>query len=346
MASRLFPSCPVVLGRARRFGRRRLSALAGGLLFVASALLPASSWAQDKVVAWNIHPDGYPVTEALKSFVSEVATVTGGKYRIELNNNGALGDQPKAVQMFKDGSIDVAEFNAGPLSAAAPGLNAFNLPFLFTDSAHMFRHLDGAVGDRLSAKLKDAGFVVLGWYDGGARSFFCANKPMARPQDFSGHRIRVQQSDVYIDMVKLLGATPVVLPYKDILDGLTQKKIDCAEGNLVSYESTGQYKVAKYMYLDNHIVSPEALVVSTRLWNRLDDREKAAFKKAGMNSAVLMRHLWNLRVAAARDTVLAGGAQFTPMTDAAALVHRMTPLYAKYMADPDVRGELLSIVGQ
>ena len=319
--------------------------IVAGIVLAAGVLLPGAARAE-KVVAWNIHPEGYPVTEALKSFVAEVAAATGGKYRIELSNNGALGDQPKAVQMFKDGSIDVAEFNAGPLSNAAPGLKAFNLPFLFTDSAHMFRHLDGAVGDRLSAKLKDAGFVVLGWYDGGARSFFCANKPMARIQDFSGQRIRVQQSDVYIDMIKLLGATPVVLPFKDILDQLSQKKIDCAEGNLVSYESMGQYKVAKYFYLDNHIIAPEALVVSTRLWDRLDDREKAAFKNAGMNSALLMRSLWNQRVAAARSIVAAGGVQFTPMTDAAALVHRVTPLYAKYMADPEVRSELLSIVGQ
>jgi TRAP-type C4-dicarboxylate transport system substrate-binding protein len=248
--------------------------------------------------------------------------------------------------MFADGSIDAAEFNAGPLSNAAPGLKAFNLPFLFTDSAHMFRHLDGALGDRLSAKLKDAGFVVLGWYDGGARSFFCANKPMARVEDFAGQRIRVQQSEVYIDMVRLLGATPVVVPFKDILDQLTARKIDCAEGNLVSYESMGQYKVAKYLYLNNHIVSPEALVVSTRLWNRLDDGEKAAFKRAGMDSALLMRRLWNQRVAAARSIVAAGGVQFIPVTDAAALVHRVTPLYAKYMADPEVRSELLSIVGQ
>ena len=343
MASRSFQASPIV---PRRVAWRRLSSLAGGVALAAGLLLPASSWAQAKIIAWNIHPDGYPVTEALKSFVSEVAAGTGSKYRIELTNNGALGDQPKAVQMFKDGSIDVAEFNAGPLSDAAPGLKAFNLPFLFTDSAHMFRHLDGAVGDRLSAKLKDAGFVVLGWYDGGARSFFCGNKPISRVEDFAGQRIRVQQSDVYIEMVKLLGAKPVVLPFKDVFDQLSRKNIDCAENNLPSYESTNQYKAAKYLYLDNHMISPEALVVSTRLWNRLSDGEKAVFKKAGMNSALLMRRLWNQRVASAREIVVAAGVQVAPLTDAAIMVHRMAPLYAKYMADPEVRGELLSIVGQ
>ena len=317
-----------------------------GLLSAATLLCSGTAMGQTTLRAWNIHPEGYPVTEAFKSFVNEIATTTAGKYRIDLSNNGALGDQPKALQMFKDGGIDLAEFNAGPLSDAAPGLKAFNLPFLFTDSAHMFRHLDGELGNRLSLKLQEAGFVVLGWYDGGARSFYCANKPIARIQDFAGQTIRVQQSEIYIELVKLLGATPVVVPYKEVLDQLGQKKIDCAEGNMVSYESTGHYKVAKYMYLDSHVISPEALVVSTRLWNKLSETEKTAFKQAGKNSALLMRKLWNQRVAAARDIVTKNGTQFAPVLDAAPLVQRMRPLYGKYMADPAVRGELLSIVGQ
>ena len=50
--------------------------------------------AQTKLRAWNIHPDGYPVSEAMKSFVEQVAKSTGGRYNIELFNSGALGDQP------------------------------------------------------------------------------------------------------------------------------------------------------------------------------------------------------------------------------------------------------------
>jgi TRAP-type C4-dicarboxylate transport system substrate-binding protein len=138
----------------------------------------------------------------------------------------------------------------------------------------------------------------------------------------------------------------VVVPYKEVLDQLGQKKIDCAEGNMVSYESTGHYKIAKYMYLDNHVISPEALVMSTRAWNKLSDAEKDAFKQAGKNSAILMRKLWNLRVASAKEIVTKNGVQFAPVADSAQLVQRMGPLYGKYMADPAVRGELLSVIGQ
>lgn len=299
--------------------------------------------AQTKLRAWNIHPEGYPVTEAMKSFAEEVGKTTKGKYQIEVFSNATLGDQPKAVQMLKNGEIDIAEFSSGPLSDAVPGVKVLNLPFLFKDSAHMFRHLDGKLGERFAANLKAAGYVVLGWYDGGARSFYCV-KPINSVSDLAGKRIRVQQSEVYIEMVKLLNATPVALPFKDVLDALQQDKVDCAENNLPSYESTGHYKVAKYVYVTNHVISPEALVVSTKLWDKLDQDDKVAFSAAGAKSALLMRDLWNKRVALSLETTTKQGSQFVKVKDASPMVRRMGPLYGKYMNDTKTRGELLTII--
>lgn len=305
----------------------------------------ASAGAQTKLRAWNIHPDGYPVTEAMKRFASLVSQNTGGRYQIELFSNATLGDQPKAVQMLKAGEVDVAEFSSGPLSDAVPGLKALNLPFLFSDSAHMFKHLDGKLGERFAGKLQAAGFVVLGWYDGGGRSFYCASRSVNSFKDLAGARIRVQQSEIYIEMVKLLEATPVALPFKDVLGALEQNTVDCAENNMPSFESTGHYKVAKSVYVTNHVVSPEALVVSTKLWSSLSPADKAAFQKAGLESALLMRELWNKRVASAIETATKQGVQFVRVKDVAPMVRRMAPLYGKYMADTSTREELLTIIG-
>lgn len=316
-----------------------------GLVALSLALCAATGMAQTKLRAWNIHPDGYPVSEAMKSFVDQVAKSTSGRYAIELFNNGSLGDQPKAVQMLKSGEIDVAEFSSGPLSDAVPGIKVLNLPFLFTDSAHMFRHLDGKLGERFAANLKSAGFVVLGWYDGGGRSFYCV-KPVNNIRDLAGMNIRVQQSEIYIEMVKHMEAKPVALPFKEVLGALEQGKVDCAENNLPSYESTGHYKVAKNVYMTNHVISPEALVVSTKLWDKLSKEDKAAFAEAGVKSAILMRELWNKRVAAALETTTKQGSQFVKVRDASPMVRRMGPLYGKYMADPTTREELLTIIAK
>lgn len=306
------------------------------------ALRPA--FAEEPLRAWNTHPDGYPVTEAMKSFISDVEAGTKGRIAIKLYSDAVLGDQSKAVTMLKAGELDVAEFNLGPLTEAAPGLKAFTLPFLFTNAAHMFRLLDGEMGGRLAEKAKASGYVVVGWYNGGSRSFYCANKPISRREDLVGQRIRVQQSDVYIDMVKQLGGIPVVLPYKEVQDGFRNNKIDCAENNIVSYENTDHYKIAKYMLLDQHMVSPEALVVSTKLWNKLSPEDQAIFKQAGKKSALLMRDLWEKRVTAARANLTKEGVQFVNVTDSSSYVRRMAPLYKQFMDNPEIRADLLAII--
>ena len=324
--------------------RNPLQAALGLCLALCAGL--AQAQAPAPLRAWNIHPDGYPVTEAMKSFAAEVAKATKGRHRIEVFSNAALGDQPKAVQMLKSGEIDIAEFSSGPLSDAVPGIKVLNLPFLFTDSAHMFRHLDGKLGERFAANLKAAGFVVLGWYDGGARSFYCANRPVASLKDLAGANIRVQQSAIFTEMVQLLDAKPVALPYKEVLGALEQGKIDCAENNMPSYESTGHYKVAKHVFVTNHVISPEALVVSTQLWERLDAQDRAAFAEAGARSARLMRELWNKRVALALDVATRQGVQFNKPRDTSSMIRLMAPLYGRYMKDPTTREELLTIISK
>jgi len=315
-------------------------------LLAAALLCAGAAWGQTRLRAWNIHPDGYPVTEAMKSFAQQVGKTTQGRYQIEVFSNATLGDQPKAVQMLKAGEIDIAEFSSGPLSDAVPGIKVLNLPFLFTDSAHMFRHLDGKLGERFAANLQAAGFVVLGWYDGGARSFYCSQRTPATIRDLAGASIRVQQSEVFTEMIRLLDAKPVALPFKEVLGGFEKGAIDCAENNMPSYESTGHYKLAKNVYVTNHVISPEALVVSTALWGKLSAEDRKAFADAGAQSALLMRELWNRRVAQALETTAKQGAQFVRVKDVSPFVRRMAPLYTKYMADPTTREELLTIIAK
>lgn len=313
------------------------------MLFALLAVAPVR--AQTQFRAWNTHPDGYPVSLAMESFAEAVNQGTAGRYTVKVFSNGMLAsDQANAVQMVKQGEIDLAEFNLSPLAEAAPGAKVLTLPFLFRDSEHMFRHLDGKLGLQFASKLKDSGYVVLGWYDGGARHFYCMNKPLRQATDLQGLRIRVQQSEMAIQMVKLLDATPVVVPYKEVLDAFKTGRIDCAENNLPAYESAGHMGVAKHMYLSNHLVSPEVLVMSVHAWDKLSEADRKVFLAAGRQSAEKMRELWKARVDLARTAALKQGTEFAVSKDYGPLVTKMQPLYAKYFQDAATRHDLFTIL--
>jgi TRAP-type C4-dicarboxylate transport system substrate-binding protein len=136
----------------------------------------------------------------------------------------------------------------------------------------------------------------------------------------------------------------VPVPYKDTLAALEAGQVNCAENNLPSYVSTGHYKVARNVYLTNHVISPEALVVSTRTWERLSPADQKLFMAAGRRSATLMRALWERKVEEAREQAAKSGVQFTRVADFSTLVRRMKPLHGTYLADPQTREELLTIL--
>lgn len=311
-------------------------------IVAAGVALPAA--AQTAIKLWNIHPEGYPVTEALKSFAEDVKKSTDGRLAIEVISNGALGDQPQAVQMMKSSKLDMAEFNLAALSEAVPSMKSINLPFLFADSKHMFRLLDGAMGESFGKRLEAGGYVVLGWYDGGERSFYCSKKRLTGPRDFAGLRIRVQNAEAFVEMVKLLGATPVSVPYKEVLAAFEQGTIDCAENNLPSYVSAGHYKVAKHVFLTGHVIAPEALVVSSKAWATFSPADQAKLREAGKKSALYMRELWNKRVNETREIAAKAGSTFERPIEFGAYVSRMKPLHQKYWKDPATRNELVTIL--
>ncbi|MBT0571595.1 TRAP transporter substrate-binding protein [Curvibacter sp. CHRR-16] len=316
--------------------------------FIASLLLGmvcSQAIAQVELKVWNIHPEGYPVTEALENFASKVQAQTQGRVRIKLFNNGVLGDQPKAVQMLKTREVDAGEFNLAPMADIVPEVNVLTRPFLFRDSQHMFQHMDGALGKRIEDKLRKAGIVVLGWYDGGARSFYCV-KPVRVPKDLMGQRIRVQQSQTAISMVKLLGGDPVVIPFKEVADAFRDGKIDCAENNLPSYESTGHMKLAKYVYLTNHTVAPEVLALSQQAWAKLSPADQTAVMDAGRQSALFMRERWTAKVESARQAATKQGTQFAPAGDASVLYKRLAPLFNDYLKKSDYQTEVFMVLTQ
>ena len=80
--------------------------------------------------------------------------------------------------------------------------------------------------------------------------------------DLKGLKIRVQQSQLMVDMIKALGAEPVELPYGQVLTGLATKLIDGAENNWPSYVTTDHFRHAGYYTLTEHLMAPEVLVMS------------------------------------------------------------------------------------
>ncbi|HWT10068.1 MAG TPA: TRAP transporter substrate-binding protein, partial [Roseomonas sp.] len=251
--------------RPRRALFAAVAAAALGVLGFGAAPATAQEWR-----GWNIHAADYPNGVGMDAFTRIVAERTNNRIRMRTFHSAQLGQQDEAIQQMRLGTIDFANFNLSPFNNLAPTTNVVTLPFLFRDVGHMQRAIDGPAGEAIAADLERIGIIALAWYDAGARSLY-TTRPVRAPADLRGMKIRVQTSDLWIDLMRALGANPTPLPFGEVFTSLQSGVIDGAENNWPSYESTRHFEVARFYSTTEHSNVPEVLAVSRQRWQRLNE---------------------------------------------------------------------------
>ena len=281
---------------------------------------------------WNIHKPGYPNTVAMDKFGELVKQKTGGEITLKMFHSGVLGNQPDAIEQVRVGGLAIGNFNLGPIGPMAAEANVVSLPFIFKDMGHMHRALDGAAGDKISAGMAKIGIIALAWYDSGARSFYNSKKPIMKPSDVKGLKVRVMNNDLYSGMISALGGNPSPMAFSEVFQSLKTGVVDGAENNWPSYESTGHFEVAQYYSLSQHLIIPECVCINDKVYNNLSAKNKKAVKDAARESAVLQRELWEKRAISSRDKVMKAGVKFNEIPNKKAFMDAMKPVHTKYLA--------------
>ena len=286
---------------------------------------------------WNIHKPGYPNTVAMDKFAELLKEKTGGEITLKMFHSGVLGNQPDAIEQVRVGGLAIGNFNLGPIGPMAAEANVVSLPFIFKDMGHMHRALDGAAGDKISAGMEKIGIVALAWYDSGARSFYNSKKPIMKPSDVKGLKVRVMNNDLYSGMISALGGNPSPMAFSEVFQSLKTGVVDGAENNWPSYESTGHFEVAKYYSLSQHLIIPECVCINDKVYNNLSAKNKKVVKEAARESAELQRALWEKRAISSRDKVMKAGVKFNEIPNKQAFMDAMKPVHTKYLsANPDL----------
>jgi tripartite ATP-independent transporter DctP family solute receptor len=278
----------------------------------------------------DTHPDGYPTVEAVKEMSKLIESRTNGRIRIQVFHSRQLGEEKDTIEQTRFGVIDMNRINLAPLNNLIPETAVPGLPFLFRSVEHMRKVMDGPIGDEILKAFEPHGMVGLAFYDSGARSFYNSKRAITKPEDMKGLKIRVQASDLFIELVKALGANPTPMEFGQVYSGLQTGVIDGAENNWPSYESTRHFEVAKFYSLNEHSMSPEVLVMSKKAWDALPPADQAIVRQAAKESVAVMRKLWEAREKKSEETVRAKGAQINTV-DKAPFIAAMAPVYAKFV---------------
>ena len=314
----------------KRFTTLLVGAITGLLLL--SGVASAAEWR-----AWNIHHAGHPNTAAMDRFAELVAEKTNGEIKVDVFHGGVLGSQPDALEQVRIGAIEVGNFNLGPIGPMVKEANLVSLPFIFKSVPHMFRVLEGEAGDIIAKAMGDAGVLPLAWVDAGARSFY-SQKPINKPADVAGMKIRVMNNDLYTSMISALGGNPSPMAFSEVQQALKTGVVDGAENNFPSFKNVGHYEVTTHYSLSEHLIIPECICVNTRKFSALSPGLQAAVRSAAEEAALYQRELWAVQSNQARMEVEKAGIKVNEIADKGPFQDAMVSVYDAYLeANPDMR---------
>jgi TRAP-type C4-dicarboxylate transport system substrate-binding protein len=203
----------------------------------------------------------------------------------------------------------------------------------------------GPAGDKVLAAFEKAGFIGLCMYESGARSVY-AKKPIKSVADMKGLKIRVQPSDLMVSLVSATGASPTPMPIAEVYTGLKTGLVDAAENNYPSYEEAKHFEAAPVYSETMHVMTPEVLVFSKKIWDTLTKEEQAAIRKAAKDSVPYYVKLWEPREKDAKAAVIKGGAKIVAASeiDRKGFVEVEKPVWDKFATTPEQKALVQEIV--
>lgn len=306
----------------------RLSIPLIGAALAAALALPLHA---QTMKAADVHPAGYPTVVAVENMGKRLEKETGGRIKFQMFPGSVLGGEKEMIEQTQVGAIQILRTSLGPVGPVVPEVNVFNMPFVFRDIAHMRAVIDGPIGQELLDKLSasPARLVGLAWMDGGSRSLY-TKKPVRKPEDLKGQKIRMMGNPLFVDTMNAMGGNGISMGYGEVFSALQTGVIDGAENNPPSLYTANHFKAgAKFYTQTNHLIIPEILVMSKVAYDKLSPADQAAVKKAAREAQLEQRKLWDAAVADYTAKLKAEGVEFIaidnkPFYDATA------PVRAKY----------------
>lgn len=255
--------------------------------------------------------EDHPSYIALEHFADRLSEATDGRWNIDVYPNENLGAQQQALQLTSDGTVDLAIVSGTQLESLNKDFDVFNMPHVFDSVDHQMKVVNDKkiTGSLYSSLEKSRDLTVLGGFTQGARHIY-ANKPVTRPADLAGLKIRVQESRLHSDMIERMGGSATPMSYGEVYTALQSGVLDGAENNEVSYMTQKHYEVASHVSRTQHLIGLDYLVMNTDRLEGMKPRDRAAFDKEWKAAMKEFTGLWKTETAEAITEAKKEGVRF------------------------------------
>ena len=279
------------------------------LLGMAAALalsLPGTARAEELKFAHNNAVGSYE-DQAATEFARLVEEKSGGALTVTLYPAGQLGNAQEMIQGVRLGTIDLGMAGNPWLTGFNPVQNVLDIPFIFDDSDHVYRVLDGEVGDAIRESLEGHGLRTLAFWEIGFRNVINSERPVNSIEDLKGLKIRTTGNKAHIKAFELLGANPQPMPFGEVYLALQTHVIDGTEHPVTEVHAMKFNEVTDHLSLTMHAYTALPVFMNLSRWNALSDDARQAMAAAAEEATAFQRDLIAREAAARLDDLKAAG---------------------------------------
>ena len=259
----------------------------------------------------DTQPKGYPAISAIEHMGEKLAKATDGEISMKVFPGGVLGGEKEAIEQVQINAIQLTRVSLGVIGPVVADVNVFNMPFVFRDSAHMRKVIDGEIGqeilDRITAS--EHGLVGLAWMDAGSRNFY-SKSPIRSLDDLKGKKMRMMENPLFLDTMNALGGSGIAMSTGETFSALQAGVIDGAENNPAVMLAQNHQQVAKYFSETSHLIIPEPLVMSKQAWDSLSAEQQTLVRQFAREAQLEQRALWDKQVAESEAALKKAGVEF------------------------------------
>lgn len=284
----------------------------------------------------------HSVHKAMVLMAEQLNELSDGQMSIRIYPSQQLGTERQCLELLQIGSVDITKVSAAVMEGFAPAYKALSIPYIFQSREHAYAVQDGPIGQKILESGQKFWLRGLCFYDSGSRSFYTKDRPILKPEDLEGMKIRVMSSPTSIEMIKLMGGAATPISWGELYTALQGGVVDGAENNPPSFYLSHHYEVCKYYTINEHTSIPDVMLISTHTWDKLNSQEKEWLTIAVNRSKEYQRKLWRESEEESLQAVKDAGIEVS-YPDKKPFMEKVKPLKEKYKKDPELKAIIEAI---
>lgn len=319
----------------------KLSTLLAGVAL--SATMAGSAMAEGIVLKFgHVGAPGSLFEASAEEFARCANDRLAGKAEVQTFGSSQLGKDKELLQKLKLGQVDFS-LPSSVMSSVADEFGVFEMPYIIGDRDHMKRVEGAILESKLQPAVKAKGYRILAIWENGFRHITNNTRPIDKPEDLKGIKLRTPKGAWRVKMFQLYGANPTPMSFSEVFTALQTGVIDGQENPYAQIWSAKFQEVQKYLSITGHVYTPGYLLVSDKHFAKLPQDVQDGLSACGKETqAYVYDTAANLEVELLNN-LKEGGIQVNE-ADKAAFIEASQPIYEEFSSSVEGGQELVDTV--